>query len=147
MGTIKKEKRMAISSEVSPEEYQRVCRGLFQYNVDRTNSLLKKPGLDIRLIVKDDQDQVFGGVFCDTFLYCLYIDVLWVDEQFRGEGYGKALMLEAERIARESGCTFAHTCTFSYQSLDFYQHLSYQIFGVIDDYPENIKQYFLKKKL
>jgi GNAT superfamily N-acetyltransferase len=115
--------------------------------VDQTDSLLKKPGVEIKLILKDDRGQVFGGIFCNTFLYCIYIDVLWVDEQFRGGGYGKELMLEAERIAKENGCLFAHTCTFSYQSPHFYQHLGYEVFSVLDDYPENIKQYFLKKRL
>ena len=56
-------------------------------------------------------------------------------------------MTEAERIAREHGCTFAHTTTFSYQAPDFYQRLGYRIFGVIEGYPDGIKQYFLKKPL
>lgn len=140
-------KRLTINTEVSAEKRQEVCRGLFQYNVDRTDGLLKKPGVDINLVLEDEQGQAVGGVFCDTFLYCLYVDVLWVAEAYRGQGYGAALMREAERMARERGCTFTHTCTFSYQSPDFYRAMGYEVFGVLDDYPEGIKQFFLKKKL
>ena len=57
------------------------------------------------------------------------------------------VLLGVESIAREHGCTFAHTCTFTYQAPDFYQHLGYRVFAVLDDYPEGIKEYFLKKKL
>ena len=53
----------------------------------------------------------------------------------------------AERIARESGCTFTHTCTFSYQAPGFYQRLGYEVFAVLDDYPDGIRQFFLKKRL
>jgi GNAT superfamily N-acetyltransferase len=137
----------SITQIVSPEEKQFVCRNLYGYNVQATHELLRSPGIDINLLLKDEQGSILGGIFCDTFLYCLYIDVLWIDECCRGLGYGKALMQEAERIAREHGCTFAHTCTFTYQAPDFYQHLGYQIFGVLDDYPDGIKQYFLKKKI
>ena len=84
---------------------------------------------------------------CDTFLYCLDIDVMWVHESLRGQGYGKALILEAERIAKEHGCTFAHTCPFSYQNPAFYQAVGYPIFAMLDDYPNGLKQYFLKKRL
>jgi ribosomal protein S18 acetylase RimI-like enzyme len=106
-----------------------------------------QPGVEISLVLRDGDGQVIGGILCDTFLRCLYVDVLWVDEQYRGSGHGEALMTEAEQIARAHGCTFAHTTTFSYQAPDFYQHLGYRVFGVIEDYPDGIKQYFLKKPL
>lgn len=136
-----------ITAEVSPAEKQIVCDHLLGYNIQATHDQLLKPGVEINLLLKDEQASTLGGIFCVTFLYCLYIDVLWIDERCRGLGHGKALMQEAERIAREHGCTFAHTCTFSYQSPDFYQHLGYQVFGVLDDYPDGIRQFFLKKKL
>jgi GNAT superfamily N-acetyltransferase len=136
---------LELTAAVSPEEYRHVCKSLFGYNVAQTAGLLKKPGIDINLLLKDKERQVWGGIFCETWLYSLYIDVLWVDERFRGQGYGRALIEEAERIAREHGCTFAHTTTFSYQAPYFYESVGYTIFASMDDYPEGITQYFLKK--
>jgi GNAT superfamily N-acetyltransferase len=138
---------LTISSEFSEEDKKFLFQNLIAHNVQATHELLHKPGIDIGLGLKNGQGQVFGGIFCYTFLYCLYIDDLWIDERCRGMGYGKALLVEAERIARELGCSFAHTCTFSFQAPDFYQRNGYQIFGKLDDYPEGIIQYFLKKKL
>ena len=126
-----------------------VCKnGLLQYNIEATNGLLLEPSItDIKIVVREDNGDVVGGILCDTFNRCLYIDVLWVAGSHRGQGWGYRLITEAERIAREAGCTFAHTCTFSYQSPDFYQRQGYEVFGRLDDYPEGIIQFFLKKKL
>jgi len=139
--------KLTITPDVTPEDKQVVCKNLYGYNVEKTDRLLQKPGIDINLVLKDESGQVLGGILCDTFLYSLYIDVLWLHDSLRGQGYGKALILEAERIAREHGCTFAHTCTFSYQSPEFYRAVGYSVFAVLEDYPDGIRQYFLKKRL
>ncbi|GAA0765015.1 hypothetical protein GCM10008908_00940 [Clostridium subterminale] len=42
----------------------------------------------------------------NSILYCwncLYIDALWVRDEFRKEGYGSALLIEVEKIAKEKG--------------------------------------------
>lgn len=83
---------------------------------------------------------------CDAFNLCLYIDVMWLSESYRGKRYGRALIEQAERIAKEKGCIFSHTCTFSYQSPEFYKACGYEIFAELPDYPDGIVQYFLKKK-
>ena len=147
MATDNPGRQLNIIRDVSPDDYTYVCRHLFDHNVVATEGLVKQPGIDVKLILKDGGGQVMGGIFCDTFLKCLYIDVLWVDERCRDSGFGRALLTEAEQIAQEHGCTFAHTTTFSYQAPEFYQRLGYRIFGVIDDYPDGTKQYFLKKPL
>lgn len=138
---------LEITNEVSPADKKYVKDNLWGYNLRVTDGLLKQPDVWINLVLKDDQGQVWGGIFCDTYLYCLYIEDMWIDEHYRGLGYGETLIKEAERIAREAGCTFAHTSTFSYQSPGFYQRQGYQIYGVLDDFPDGIKEYFLKKKL
>ncbi|RPK30474.1 hypothetical protein EDO6_01101 [Paenibacillus xylanexedens] len=50
-------------------------------------------------------------------------------------------------MASELGCKLAHTSTFSYQSPEFYKMMGYKVFGLIDEYPDGIVQYFLKKRL
>lgn len=123
-----------------------VCKSLLAHNIENTAGLLKKPGVDINLYLKD-RNKVIGAILCDTFNLCMYIDVLWLEEAFRGKGYGKEMIGYAEAIARENGCVFAHTCTFSYQSPEFYKACGYEVFAELRDYPDGIVQYFLKKKL
>lgn len=123
-----------------------VCGNLLNHNIEKTSGLLKKPGVYPSLYLKNG-DIIIGAILCDAFNLCLYIDVLWIDESYRGRGYGKALINEAENIARKNGCIFVHTCTFSYQSPKFYKACGYEVFAELNDYPEGIIQYFLKKKL
>lgn len=138
---------ITITLESNDSDYNHVCNQLYEYNVRATNGLLKQPGKDINLYLKDESDQVVGGLFCETWLYGLYLDVFWISDEYRNKGYGKIMITEAERLGRELGCTFAHTCTFSYQSPEFYKRMGYEIFAVNDEYPEDIQQFFLKKKL
>ncbi len=135
-------------SEVSDDsDYEHVCQNLYEYNVQVTDGVLKIPGKDINLYLKDESGKVVGGIFCETWSYGLYIDVFWIDDSYRHKGYGKIMLTEAERLGKEIGCIFAHTCTFTYQSPEFYKRMGYKVFGVNDEYPNGIKQFFLKKRL
>lgn len=125
-----------------------VCKnGLLQHNIDSTNGLLLKPGIQINLVGRDKSGNVVGGIMCNTYLMCLDIDVLWVHESHRGIGLGYRLISEAERIAKEAGCLFSITTTFSYQAPDFYKKQGYEVYAMVDDFPDNICMYRLKKKL
>lgn len=135
-----------LTTEYSKDDRKCVCKGLIGHNVKKTKGLLKKPGVSINLYLKTLDGKTIGAVLCDTFNYCMYIDVMWIDEIYRGNGYGKTLITEAEKIAKDNGCIFAHTSTFSYQSPWFYKNCGYEVFGILDDYPDGIKQYFLKKR-
>jgi len=125
-----------------------VCKnGLLQYNIDKTDGLLMKPGVDINLVGRDDEGNVVGGIMCNTFLMILYIDVLWVHESYRGQGLGYKLITEAEKTAKELDCIYAHTSTNSYQSPDFYKRQGYEVYAINDWFPDNICTYLLRKKL
>lgn len=139
---------MEISLETDENAYKKICENLYNYNNDATEGLLRKSSSkDICLYLKDEQGNLAGGLFCEIWLYGLYIDVFWISENYRNKGYGKKMLLMAEKKALEFDCTFAHTCTFTYQSPDFYTNMGYKVFGINDEYPNGIKQYFLKKKL
>ena len=135
-----------MTSRYTEEEWNQVCENLIRHNVENTSGLLKKPGIDIYLFLRAG-DKVIGAIACDTFNMSMYIDVLWLDETYRGRGYGKILVCQAEQTAKEKGCIFAHTSTFSYQSPEFYKACGYEAFAELSDYPDGIVQYFFKKTL
>lgn len=96
----------------------------------------------------DENDNVLGGMI--AIAYCwniLYVDILWVHEQSRGNGIGKLLLESVEAIAKEKGITMIHLDTFEFQAKDFYEKHGYQVFGVLEGYPNDIKRYYLKKDL
>ena len=133
---------ITITDQRTDEDYKFVCDNLYKHNVERTVG----PRIDISFIMKDGTKTI-GGCFCNTFSKCLYVDVMWLNEAYRGHGYGKLMISQAEKIGKENGCVFSHTCTFSYQSPEFYKACGYEVFAEIRDYPDNVIQYFLKKAL
>ncbi|NUU77615.1 GNAT family N-acetyltransferase [Paenibacillus xylanilyticus] len=138
---------LEIVYEDHDEDYKAVCNHLYNYNLRETKGLLKKPGKSINLFLRNKTGKAIGGIFCATYCDTLYIDNFWIDEEYRNHGNGKTLILQAESIASDMGCKLAHTSTFSYQAPEFYQKMGYEVFGILDEYPEGIVQYFLKKKL
>jgi len=133
---------ITITDEHTDEDYKFVCDNLYKYNVERTSG----PRIDISFIMKDGEKTI-GACFCNTFSKCLYVDVMWLDEAYRGRGYGKLMISQAEKAGKENGCVFSHTCTFSYQSPEFYKACGYEVFAELRDYPGDVVQFFLKKTL
>jgi GNAT superfamily N-acetyltransferase len=55
----------------------------------------------------------------------LYLEDLYVQPEFRGRGYGRALMIHLARLARERGCARFEWCVLNWNqpSLEFYHSL------------------------
>ncbi len=94
-----------------------------------------------------DSDAVAGGLWGWTIRGYLHVDLLFVPENARGGGIGRALMQEAEREAVRRGCHAAWLSTYSFQAPGFYQKLGYRVFGELPDYPPGHRSIFLTKRL
>lgn len=140
-------KEYIVKVGMKKEELEYIKESLFNYNIKSAPPNNESPSKDLQLIAKDIEGQVLGGLIGKIYRSCLFIDILWVNEEFRGSGCGSMLMNRAEEIVREARCKFIHLDTFSFQAPDFYKKNGYEIFGVLDDYPDGIKRYFLKKKI
>jgi GNAT superfamily N-acetyltransferase len=101
----------------------------------------------LNLFVRDSRGSVAGGLLGATYWSWLYVEILWVSEPARGQGYGRRLLDLAEQEARTRGCYAAHLDTLSFQALPFYERHGYRIYGVLDDLPRGHKRYFLQKAL
>ncbi|MBD3918451.1 GNAT family N-acetyltransferase [Paenibacillus sp. PR3] len=141
------QEHLVISKDWTEEETKAVCDGLIKHNRRNARPLDEQWSDTINLILKTEDDEVVGGIMCNMFMYCLYIDVLWVDEKYRGQDYGSRLIAGVEQIAKEKGCMLVETCTYSYQAPGFYVKCGYEIYGILEGFPEGIKKYQLKKVL
>jgi ribosomal protein S18 acetylase RimI-like enzyme len=92
-------------------------------------------------------DRVLGGAYGDTHYGWLYLSLLWVDEAFRGRGWGGRLVrhFEAEGAAR--GCHGAWVDTYEFQAPTFYERLGYREFGRLDEFPPGSARLFFSKPL
>ncbi|AIF48258.1 GNAT family N-acetyltransferase [Dyella japonica] len=115
----------------------------------RAYNLSKVPALDIQPLVialRDEHGHVAGGLWGETALDWLHVDLLAVPESMRGQDVGTALMQRAEAVARQRGCVGAWLDTFAFQARGFYEKLGYTVFGEIPDHPVGGARYFLRKR-
>jgi GNAT superfamily N-acetyltransferase len=88
----------------------------------------------VRLNARDATGRVVGGIRGFVFLYWLQVEVLFVDESVRRTGIGSALLVEAERQARELGAKNASLTTFEWQAPGFYAKHGYEEEGRTERY-------------
>lgn len=147
IGQLESSKRFTISEDKSEDAQKILGDGLGGYVKEQVGELLKKhPGVRIKLVIRNDNDQVFGGFNGFTALGTLHIEQIWVDERFRGQGYGRQLMMRAEKIAKENGSLSGLTWVLSFQSPEFFQKCGYEVFGISDGYPDPVKEYYFQKR-
>lgn len=137
-----------VIEESTREEYGLVDNKIIEYNLSKVPFTQEPSFISINRVIKGLDGDMLAGI--NSILYCwncLYIDVLWVKEEFRKEGYGSGLLNEVEKIAKEKGCKLIHLDTFDFQAKDFYLKYGYEIFGVLDDCPMEHKRYYMKKNI
>lgn len=98
--------------------------------------------------VKDNDEVIAGINSCFYFEEVLCVNVLFVKDEYRGNGIGSLLLKKVEDEARKKGAKLAHLHTFDFNNAkDFYLQHGYDIYGVLDDCPTGYKHYYFKKKL
>jgi GNAT superfamily N-acetyltransferase len=136
-----------IEMAVNPGEDERaaILRPLRAYNLAQAGD--PKPEA-VALLVRDEQsNEIIGGLYGEIFYRWLFIELLAIPEQTRGQGTGSRLMDMAEALAREKGCVGIWLDTFDFQAPAFYQKHGFSEFGHLDNFPPEHKRFFFQKRL
>lgn len=108
---------------------------------------LKELGSSIQIFLRDNNNNIIGGIIGHVFGGWIYIALLWIDERYRNRGYGTKLLEMIENEAIKKGCTSSHLDTYSFEARPFYEKHGYTLFATLKNYPKNHSKYFLKKNL
>lgn len=130
------------------EDSDYIIEKLVEYNLSKVPQTQEVAYVWLNKIVENDDKEVIGGILAK--MYCwnvIYIDALWINENYRGFGLGEKLLFEIENIAKKEKCYLIHLDTFDFQAKNFYIKNGYEVFGVLDDCPKDHKRFFLKKYL
>ncbi|MEK4517740.1 GNAT family N-acetyltransferase [Paenibacillus sp. FSL H8-0122] len=123
-----------------------VTNKMIEFNLKHFPDELKGRYQAVNLLLKDSDGNVYGGLTGEICWNWLEVQYLFVDEDYRKFGYGKKLLLEAEKMAKEKKCDFIKLDTLSFQALDFYLKQGYEVFGTIHNAGSHT-HYYLKKEL
>lgn len=137
-----------IIQECDDKLGEEVIDKLVYYNLSKVPLKQNKEFISINKIIKNENGEIIAGILSRMYCWnCLFVDTLFVDEIYRGQGLGEKLLKEVEKIAINQGCELIHLDTFDFQAKDFYLKYGYEIFGVLEDCPEGHCRYYLKKKV
>ena len=118
-----------------------------EFNIGKLSFTGKKLEIPLNYVVKDN-NKIIAGIKCCFYLEeVLYVNVIFVDENYRLQRLGSLLLNKVEDEAIALGAKLAHLYTFDFQAKDFYLKHGYIIFGVLEDCPVGHTCYYLKKKL
>jgi GNAT superfamily N-acetyltransferase len=132
--------------ESTTEERELLDDKLVEFNRKKVPFEQSEDWIVLSYAVKDETGQAIAGI--NAMLYCwniLYVDILYVEDLHRGKGYGKLLLDKAESEARQLGGYMSHLDTFDWQAKEFYEHLGYEVFGVLENCPRGHNRYYMKK--
>lgn len=136
--------RIELSQDPTEEQRAAILAPLRAHNIAKAGPSLYEP---VALLVRDDNDAILGGLYGHTFYRWLFIELLAVPEEGRGQGIGSKLMNMVEEFAREKDCVGIWLDTFDFQAPGFYKKLGYSECGEIVDYPLGHKRHFFQKRL
>jgi GNAT superfamily N-acetyltransferase len=134
----------SLTDEVTKADLKILHAGLHHHVKQNVGD--EDKGIKIHLVIRDQGGAFVGGLYAWTTLRNMILENLWVEEPYRGQGLGRKMVLEAEKIAKAQGCIASQAYSFSFQAPGFFQKMGYEVLGVSDGYPEPVKEYYLIKK-
>ena len=129
---------------LSKEQIENLEMQLAEY--DKVHISYKLTG-DISLGIFEGDALIAGLDACVTAFKILYVSTVFVQEAYRRKGYGKALMLEMEKQAKQLGVNTIRLDTFDWQGRDFYLALGYQEVGHYTNADDGYEEYFFLKRI
>jgi ribosomal protein S18 acetylase RimI-like enzyme len=114
-------------------------------------SFEKKHGIDVNyqkshLALFDDKENIIGILSYFTCFSEVYIDDLWIHNQYRNKGYGRRLILDLETRFTGKGFNNINCCTSSFQAPDFYQKCGFKLeFTRVNQHNPKLSKHFFVK--
>lgn len=108
----------------------------------------QKNPFDFKNYVIKENNLIIAGINACLYQWGIaHVDVLFVEEHYRGKGLGSKLLKHVEQEVLTAGATIIYLDTLDFQAKDFYLKLGYEVFGVLENCPKGHSRYFLSKLL
>lgn len=94
-----------------------------------------------------DGDTLVGGAIGYVLFNWYFLDLLWLEENYRGQDIGTNLIKRIEEHALKENLTGVRMETWNFQAKGFYEKLGYKVYATIEDCPPGTINYFFMKRL
>ncbi|HLB33456.1 MAG TPA: GNAT family N-acetyltransferase [Chthoniobacterales bacterium] len=110
-------------------------------------STKEQPTIYKNYFIKNEHDSIIAGIKSWAFFSkILYIEGLFVKENYRHQRLGSILLDRVENECKAIGVQLALTYA-DFKAKDFYVQHNYEIFSILENCPAPHACYFLKKNL
>lgn len=130
--------------DLSEEQIETVCQSLADF--DRNHIGYRLNG-SVNIGIELDGRLIAGLNGYMTAFKILYIDTVFVEEEYRRQGVGKELLKEAESRAKALGANMIRLDTFNWQGREFYLKLGYEEVGQYSSPEDGFSKHFFVKML
>lgn len=135
--------RIVEAEAPAPSQREAILAPLLAYNT----AVAGDPGIaPLALLLTDEHGDERGGLWGRFSYDWLFVELLAVPEDLRGQGLGRELMERAEALARARGCKGIWLDTFEFGARGLYEKLGFTVFGSIEAYVGDQNRYFLQKR-
>lgn len=93
-----------------------------------------------------DNNKLIGGAIGFVEYNWYFLDMFYIDEEYRGRDIGTNLIKQIEEFAKKENLTGVRMETWDFQARGFYEKNGYEVFAEIKDCPPGTTNYYLKKE-
>ncbi|CZH12578.1 GNAT family N-acetyltransferase [Legionella pneumophila] len=134
---------LVIDTKLLEQQDKIIRDGIVNFNAPFTGTKPER----YSIYAKDSEGNIIGGAIVYAHINSVYVDVLWVSEEYRGLGIGAGLLRSVETEAIKRGIPASTLDTFSFQAEGFYLKQGYQHLGTIKNYLEGHDRIYFRKQL
>ncbi|MGV8948072.1 MAG: GNAT family N-acetyltransferase [Candidatus Paracaedibacter sp.] len=91
--------------------------------------------------------QLVGGIVFQKFSDVVWIDALWVDDNFKRQGIGRGLIDQLLAVSKSENIQFIQLNTFFPEARSFFQACGFEIVSTIPNWKYGLTCYFMKKPI
>ncbi len=116
--------RISFVDELSKDVQAKMEAGLKKYEMSHGVDVAYTPFV---LELSNENNEVIGVLDAFSSYSCIHIRDLWVDDRYRGKGYGRKLIEELEKKFKHSGFHNINTVSCDFQAPGFYKKCGFDV--------------------
>ncbi len=119
--------------DLTPMEIDAIEDRLYAHNRAATG---RDDGLGLGFVIRDEAGRTVAITAGYTWAGVSEIKQMWVDEAFRGQGYGRALLDAMLTEAQRRGVSRVWVASYDFQAPGFYERAGFTRMAEFDGWPE-----------
>ena len=134
-----------VTDQPGEADQAAILEGLVAFN-EAATGLRGRDRLDLAVLLRDAERRTIGGALGNSHYGWVRVELLFLPEALRRQGWGSRLMRAVEDEARARRCLGVRLETASFQARGFYEKLGYSVIGSLPDCPPGHTLHWLAKR-